>query len=292
MRWNSLWIGSISLVACLSSYTAAQTPLPQHLKVSTFGHFNADVVYPPTKNGEFTRAELTFANDSQVSTDRVKIKWKFKSANDNSGSKQTEHEVSFLPTSVTGRTGGTTTLYVTGWSESESKVIVEEWELADLALVEALLPSGITKVTLAGPNVKRTRLAELENLTPIYCAAANPWTDELYLLDSATPRTIHRLDLTTGKLKRTPLLTEADEPALGGQRSLLSGLTKNTGFIMFTKPLARWEDPTGGKLPATLVAFIDTDADGDFETVAPMDLMLFGHTFNTQSDLQWTEPEK
>ena len=290
MRWHSPWIASTALVVCLSSYAAAQTPLPQPLRAS-FAHTNADVVYPPTKSDESIRAELTFENDEDITTPQVQIGWRFSKGYE-SGRKRTTLEVPFLPTSVTGRTGGTTTLYVTGWSESESKVIVEEWELADLALVEALLPSGITKVTLAGPNVKRTRLAELENLTPIYCAAANPWTDELYLLDSETPRTIHRLDLTTGKLKRTPLLTEADEPALGGQRSLLSGLTKNTGFVMFTKPLARWEDPTGGKLPATLVAFIDTDADGDFETVTPMDLMLFGPTFNTQSDLQWTEPEK
>ena len=289
MRWNSPWVTSTALVLCLSSYAAAQTPLPPQFRAA-FAHTNADVVYPPTKSDEFIRAELTFVND--FGTPRVKISWKFRSANGDVGHKRTEHEVPFLPTSVTGRTGGTNTLYVTGWSERGSKVIVEEWKLADIALVEALLPTGKTKVTLAGPNVERTRIAEIENLTPIYCAAANPWTDELYLLDSATPRTIHRLDLSTGKLLPIPLLTEADEPALGGQRSLISGVTKDVGFIMFTKPLARWENPTGGKLPATLVAFMDANMDGVFETVTPMDLMLFGPTFNTQADLQWTEPEK
>ncbi|MCB9896728.1 MAG: hypothetical protein H6825_01865 [Planctomycetes bacterium] len=253
------------LVGASVAQGPSQNPLPSGLTVRAWAHSCADVLHVPTSDpGDSIEGRITFRNGD--ADPQVEIEWIFKTSAGGKGRKTTTHDVAFLPTSVCVRAGRSDRIYVVGWSPRSSKVIVEEWTLKNIAIAETLTPGGAIIATMAGPTIDREIVAASDSLPLTACAACNPFTDELYLLDLATPRAIHTLDLQTGALQAAPLLTELQQPDLADHRGLHAGRT-DQGFVIFS----RWESPWVASslvpLPQQVIVLLDADLDGVFETV-------------------------
>lgn len=287
--WLLHWTTALLLVAggCQLLQAQTPTPVPDELLAWAWGHSNADVIVLPTQNPQhYVQAEVRFYNAD--GDPRVELSWRFKTAN-GSGRKTSTHDVSFQPTGVCGRAGSTDVIYVVGWSSRASKVLVEEWRLTNFALAETITPSGKTIVSLAGPTVDRTLLTATDEIPLVAGVAANPWSDQLYLLDNATPRAVHVLDIATGDLAPTPLVTETQQPALAEHRSILAGLT-DQGFVVFTEERRRWVRHGVSSLPQTVVSLRDEGLDGVFEIVQAVPVDVFNATWVNRWVLDFSEP--
>ena len=84
------------------------------------------------------------------------------------------------------------------------------------------------------------------------------------------------------------MLTEAQEPILGVQQALVSGLSNETDFVLFTEGIRRWENPNTTPSSAFVVEFIDSDRDGEFEVIQSTPFLILHE--NKTWDIRFTVP--
>jgi len=269
---------------------AAQSALPPSLEAGFPAEVWAEDMSIPVNSpdAEIVCVVREFEN---ATIGRIRIEWQFDAGPGASRGKKTEtHELAFKPTSVCQAAGTATSLFVVGWSERSSATIVEEWTFSDFALGTTVSPSGKEISTLAGPNLRRSIVLASTSVPPIACAAFNPYTKDLYLLGSESPRVIRSLDVETGELAAQPLATEQEYPVIATHRSILTG--KSTwGFVVVTEPRPRWISGSVYTVePYQFFWMRDMDFDGTFDVTDVQSASAFRQMHLGTWDFEYAAP--
>ena len=221
---------------------------------------------------DFIRCDVHLENHVETS---VTLTYRFQKGGAVADMVRRKVSLSFLPMAAARRTGVGDRLYIVGWSPRTDRVMIEEFRFSQFGLGTATpVGGGLPRSLLTGPQLDRTVIwvSGQGAMAPPWDAACQFAADQLWLLDSATPRTLWSVDLTAGGAA-TPVRTSADPGAadLADHRTLSVGLNQAGGLMLFSERRKSWESHVAYDLPYTIYLFRDDDRDGGIDGEGPLD---------------------
>lgn len=260
----------------LAVSAVAQQPLPDSLKANislATGRFAAQMQHLDAAPGEILQIYVTFKNDGDKS---VTIEWQFKAASALAGFQTDIQTTSFHPTAICARAGKTRTFFVAGWAERGARLVVEEWRLPQVSLGVANPVGGGNAQTLlvkaAGSSLRKTEIfssAGAQGIGPVLSIAYNPFGDKLLLLPVEGPKRILVVDVDSGSIEQTVLVSDFDTE-LESTWALKSGLHLDRGLVIATRAQATWVKPTpivAGQPESPILIMEDSDLDGTIDFI-------------------------
>lgn len=283
-------LATVSAVTCLASLSLAQSSLPDDVIAGFWkGHDYSGTMYLPAGAPDAQiEAKFSFFNDGE--NPHVRIDWLFWESGADPGLDVTKYDTPYLPTAMCKRTGLGTVMYVAGWSEHARSVIIEKWDFESYALAAAAAQGGGGfPSTLTVPPPRKTVIftSGRDEMQPLHGIACNPFSNTLLLLERSVPRDILMLDIDSGQVD--VLATEAEFPELGGHRRLDFGMHPSGGLLVISQARTKWDSGKWIQPPVMVIAYQDSDLDGEFESIAEMTHQSFYAAWPGPFDTKYTE---
>ncbi len=259
----------VSGVLLVSSASAQSVPLPEELE-AVFTTTIGDTIVHDFTGGKRVRGDVTF--DNMEGTQSVFIRW-IAESDDGAypGVLDQEFTVSFKPTGVCRKAGQGDSLFVVGWNERRSEVIIERWDFTFSLFGQVPhIPTGATVNVAVAPSLVRHEYASFASVTPAKGMLYNHFGGTVLLLlgdpvheivsveDGLGPVTLFHAGAGSGTL-----ITDLDT-----MNSITGCVHQSLGFVGILTSSYAWDGTYPGDFDdEEYILIIDTDSDGVFEAV-------------------------
>lgn len=186
----------------------------------------------------------------------------------------------YIPLATSPEAGTSDTLYVIGWAERSSELVVERWHMHSALIGETVGPGGSTLVTLTPPRVTKDELLRA-NRGPCHGAVFHPYSRKLLLLcdvtggSSPTETEIVSVDVDSATPAASTLYSASKIGALHYAGGIDLGVTRTSNAVymflfddhLVSTPTSLGDIDTELATPSQYAhVFCDADQDGAFET--------------------------
>lgn len=267
-------------LAVVSLGAAAQTTeLPDQLR-SHFGSSGdrAMSLTLPIPNPTHEATGLVTFHNSDAGDRGVGVEWLLRVDGELLDDQVDFFSTSYKPTAVCGQAGKSNTLFVAGWIERSSTVVIEKWTFEDYAFAVAISPTGGVPIpSLTDMEVERRVVWECVEQQPLSSIACSPYSNQLWLLDEPVHATRSVRILPMGPATEcssavpavvtgTPIDVSA-YPQLAGFNSLRAQKHPAIGFVILAEARRPWESGFDYQEPYQMLQLVDQDLDGVFDIV-------------------------
>lgn len=251
----------LSITSTIMGQTAP--PLADDLKAYFPGYIYADGIWPvPDTSNEWITSEVTFNTNAKT----VTFDWSFKDA----GATVADHidtvSVGYQPTAICRKAAIGSTLFVAGYAPRSGDVIVERWDITNLALGASAGPGGGTPKSTLGYSIQKTIIYNDATVGPLTDIAYHLPAERLWLFEYGGTNTIWALDPSTSQT--TWVADRNVIPALSDMRGIrtmkVDPPAAEPGFIMLFEQWPHWEAAMPGFGDLDILVIRDEDLNGAF----------------------------
>lgn len=257
-------IVAAGILGGVSSQTTS-TPLPDGMGASFGSTIVAEDMRLITDPDDYVGAEVRFRNGTVKEVEFVLVARSGDAALTNPV--VYEESTSFQPTAVCAPKPLSNVLFVAGWQERTSRVVLEKWEFGSFVLGSSALPGGGGEMTtFSPPPIQRTRLLDTDTIRPIVDIVAAPFSGAdgvVWMMEFDGDRRILGFDIATETVLTDPIDSGASYTPLMERWSMNGLLHETDGYVIMCAWYPAWSKPGGD---ADFICYVDMDLDGVFET--------------------------
>jgi len=270
-------LGSILALVVLGTPTQSQTALPDEMKSAFEAHGTvATVLRPDPGSVEDPRARVRFRTQER----KVLLEWTFGIPGTatglgmlDNGWRFDELSVGYEPTALCAAAGSATSFFVAGWVERLGAILIEQFDVSNMAVGTTYSPGGEPISTLSLIYERSVVLART-GIGPVRALAFHKSRNELWLLEDSPQHRLMALDVANGST--TEVANATALPELAQMHSALQFVVPpsapHPGFFVILRPQFDWElvDVEVVDPQSTVCLFRDENLDGNLDVSASM----------------------